>query len=164
MDTFAMLQTLRVLSLGLLMAPIPLTYRLLFIYAIDAIDCNRFWHPIPCKSFEYQMNDKIVDTVTYIAIVGFLMYKYPSAANFLLLGMLLWRMVGIVRLNNTRDAQHLIWHPDLVREFSLVLAAMYDGWINPTPTNFAIVLPVIAIVKWNFEKGLHGGQKYTTPL
>jgi len=164
MDTFAMLQTLRVLSLGLLMAPIPLTYRLLFIYAIDAIDCNRFWHPIPCKSFEYQMNDKIVDTVTYIAVIGYLMYIYPSAANFLLLGMLLWRIVGVVRMNNTRDAQHLIWHPDLVREFSLVLAAMYDGWINPTPKNFAIILPVIAVMKWNFEKALHGGRKYTTPL
>jgi len=159
-----MLQIARVLSLGFLMAPIPLTYRLLFIYALDAIDCNRFWHPIPCKSFDYQMNDKIVDTITYIAIVGFLMYKYPSAANFLLLGMLLWRMVGIVRWNNTRDSKYLVWHLDMVREFSLVLAAMYDGWINPTATNFAIVLPVIAIVKWNFEKDLHGGQKYTTPL
>lgn len=164
MDTFAMLQIVRVLSLGILTAPIPLTYRLLFIYAIDGIDCNRFWHPIPCKSFEYQMNDKIVDTVTYIAVIGYLMYIYPSAANFVLLGMLLWRVVGIVRWNNTRDTKNLVWHLDMVREFSLVLAAMYDGWINPTPTNFAIILPVIAVMKWNFEKALHGGQNYTTPL
>jgi hypothetical protein len=108
------------------------------------------------------MNDTIVDTVTYIAIVGFLMYTYPSAANFLLLGMLLWRIIGIVRWNNTRDSKYLVWHLDMVREFSLVLAAMYDGWIDPTPTNFAIILPVIAVVKWNFEKVLHGGQNYTT--
>jgi hypothetical protein len=160
MDTFAMLQVVRVLGLGFLTIPMPLTYRLLCIYALDSIDCNRFWHPVPCKSFEYQLNDKIVDTISYIAIVGFLMCTYPSAANFLLLGMLLWRMVGIALWNETRDTKHLIWHLDLVREFSLVLAAMHDGWITLSPKNLAIILPVLTVAKWNFEKALHGGRHY----
>ena len=157
----AILQIIRILGIGLLTAPIPLTYRLLLIYILDGIDCNRFWHPIPCKSFDYQINDKIIDTVTYIAIIGFFMYAYPSPANFLLLGMLLWRIIGIIRWYKTRDTKYLVWHLDMVREFSLVLAAMYDGWIEPSPMNFTISLPIIAAMKWNFEKALHGGQHYT---
>jgi len=86
---------------------------------------------------------------------------YPSPANFLLLGMLLWRIIGIIRWNNTRDTTYLVWHLDMVREFSLVLAAMYDGWIEPSPRNFTISLPIIAAMKWNFEKALHGDQHYT---
>lgn len=160
MDAFAMLQFIRVLSLGLLAIPIPLTYRLLLIYTLDIIDCNSLWHPIPCKSFEYQINDKIIDTLIYIVILGFFMYTHPSAINFLLLGLLFWRIIGIIRWNKTRDTKNLIRHFDIVREFSLVLAAMYDGWINPTPINFAIILPIIIIVKWNFEKYLHGGKIY----
>jgi len=152
---FRIAQLLRVLSLFVLIFPIPLTYRLLIIYLLDGIDCSRFWHPVPCNSFKYQWNDKLIDTLSYIVINAFLIWKYPSPLNFMLLGMLLFRIKGIVQWYQTGNSEYLIWHPDIFREFSLVVSAVNDGMIKLSPTMTVSSVFIISILKWMFEIKMH---------
>lgn len=144
---FSMLQIIRIVALSILMLPIPLTIRLLALYVIDIVDCNPLWHPVHCHSFYYQWNDKMVDTITYIVVVAYMFINHSSSANYVLLAMLLYRMLGLYKWKQSRDPMYLVYYPDLVREFSLVVAAASDGWIPKSPRVLITGAIIIALVK-----------------
>lgn len=144
---FSILQTWRVVGLSVLLLPIPLTVRLLAIYFLDLIDCTTLFASIPCDSHLYQWNDKLVDTLIYIVIIAYLCLRAPSQWNYVLVGLFLYRVIGVIRLGSTKDMKSLVYYPDIVREFSLVLAAVYDGWLPSLPLTITTLLVIIAVVK-----------------
>jgi hypothetical protein len=73
----------------------------------------------------------------------------------MLLGMLLFRIKGIVQWYQTGNSEYLIWHPDIFREFSLVVSAVNDGMIKLSPTMTVSSVFIISILKWMFEIKMH---------
>lgn len=151
---FGGLQTIRVLSIIVLLLPIPLTFRLLIIYIIDALDGNLIYSPFNVNTYEYIYNDKLVDTLLYILILSYLAYyhfTYFGFGIFILFGMLLYRMIGVSRYIITRDKTFIIRYPDMFREFSLILALMYDGYIVKNNLNIVLGAIIVAIFKSYYE-------------
>lgn len=154
-------QGLRVVALALLLAPLPLTLRLLGIYALDTLDCAEALglNPLPCNSPEYQWNDKLVDTLTYVVVLAFLAARHPHGGNYLLLGMLLYRAIGVAKYgaDPAHDAAQFVQHPDMFREFSLLLAAVHDGWLPDSAGTVAAGALAVALLKPAYERLHHLG-------
>jgi hypothetical protein len=111
-------QALRIGSLGILTADAaPDVVKLLFLYTVDSIDCL----PGPCEDYEYQEADKTIDFLTYIAILIYLWERLPIWwFRWLLLASLIFRFVGLLRFQKTRDAKTLVRFPDFFRELTIV--------------------------------------------
>ena len=122
-------QALRIGSLGVLTADqAPDVYKLLFLYAVDSIDCL----PGPCNDYEYQEADKTIDFLSYIVILIYMWGRLPEGNpvwfRWLLLGSLVFRFIGLLQFQKTRDAKTLIFFPDFFRELTIV-GLMFPG--NP---------------------------------
>ena len=164
---FTILQLIRIAAVALLFAPIPLTLRLLLLYVADIIDCfviHRIWKPTPdsknvvviapidCAGYDYQSRDKIVDTIVYIVVMAYLWAMHPSPLNYVLLGLLLYRTVGVAQFLRTGDKIYIVRYPDLFREFSLVVALMHDGYFHPRSwITLGAIFLAIAIGKTGVE-------------
>lgn len=168
---FDLMQSLRVAGTVALALPIPLAARLLLLYAMDLLDCDvpkllyavtGGSNPVPCSSFQYQWNDKLVDTLVYVAVLAFLFLRYPHVANVVLLAMLLYRAVGVAKFGATQDPHALVQHPDMFREFSLVVAAVHDGWLPASTPLLAAAALVIAVGKRQFEYLMHVAKNNDT--
>lgn len=154
LNHLSFLQIIRIVGLIIIILPLPLTIRLLFLYVLDNIDCNiriKILYPIPCSSFKYQWNDKLIDILTYIVILCYLFNKFSHPANFVLLGMLLYRVIGIVKFWYNRNSLELVRYPDLFREFSLILALIHDKWLPNKIWLLVISAIIIAIIKTKVE-------------
>lgn len=155
-----LMQAVRLAGIGVLFLPLPLTMRLLILYVIDIIDCNPIMFPFKaCLSDEYQLSDKIVDWVTYLAILIYLLSSHPSQpfANALLCAMLVYRGVGITKYVKNKDPTTFMKYPDIFREFSLLVAMMIDGYIPKTPLSLVISTAVATGVKIVYERIHHSG-------
>jgi hypothetical protein len=109
-------QALRIGSLGVLTSDAPDLYKLLFLYTVDSIDCL----PGPCNDFEYQQADKTIDFLTYIFILLYLWNRFPQLFSLLLLASFVFRFIGLIRFQKSKDAKTLISFPDYFRELTIV--------------------------------------------
>jgi hypothetical protein len=136
-------QALRIGSLGVLTADqVPDVYKLLFLYTfVDSLDCLTG----PCNHYEYQEADKTIDFLTYIVILIYLWGRMPL--RWLLLGSLVFRFIGLLQFQKTRDAKTLIRFPDFFRELTIV-GLVFPG--NP----WAIL--AVFLIKPFVEVYIHG--------
>lgn len=110
-------QAIRIASLTLLSVPnIPDIYKLLGLYFIDSIDCI----PGPCPDFKYQSVDKLIDFFTYVCILVYIWPRTQPWFLWLLVGSLLFRLVGLWFFYKSRDDSVLIKFPDYFRELTIV--------------------------------------------
>lgn len=114
-------QALRIGSLGVLVADeAPDVFKLLFLYAVDSIDCL----PGPCDDYEYQEADKTIDFLTYIVVLIYIWGRLPTQNpwwfRWLLLGTFVFRFIGLLQFQKSRDANTLIRFPDFFRELTIV--------------------------------------------
>lgn len=66
------------------------------------------------QTFEYQRNDKIIDTLSYLPLL--LLIDNPIIPVFLL-----YRMIGVLSLLDNKQGKYLILFPDYMKEFTLYL-------------------------------------------
>ena len=113
--------------------PINNTIKIILIFCTDFLDCwttkliGQFKYRIQffenqwCKEFSYQMADKIVDLLSYLLVIQLLPY------NPLLIGIVIYRLIGVGLFYKTRDSSWLILFPDLFKEvviYNLLFGSM----------------------------------------
>jgi hypothetical protein len=113
--------------------PIENTIKIILLFCADFLDCwttkliGQFKYNIPffdnhwCKEFSYQMTDKLLDIFSYMLVIHLL----PDSS--LLLGLIIYRLLGIGLFYKTRDSGWLILFPDLFKEvviYNLLFGSM----------------------------------------
>ncbi len=163
-DIVYLAQVFRILSLLVLKLKIPLTVRLLILYAADMLDCQpaKFIDKtFDCHTLFYQANDKIIDTIVYMVVILYFMIMFRSnALVYVLVGFLLHRMVGVYKFIQTEGNPRILsQYPDVFREFSLYVAMVYDGYV-PDNNYYHLGAGIFIIIgKILFEKMFHGRYK-----
>lgn len=159
-------QTWRIAALIILALPIPLTFRLLLLYTTDSFDCRvvNIFKVASCKTFFYQMNDKIIDTLTYVVVMAYFFINFKSnPLIYVLFGFLLSRIVGVVKFYQTKgDNAMMVAYPDVFREFSVYLALIYDGFIPDKLRYDVVILIILILAKVQFEKYFHKDEVIAT--
>ena len=91
----------------------------ILLIALDKVDNIIFKSFNECKlytkSFYYQCNDKICDSISYL-----LLYLFFKFDNFLLF-FILYRMIGVILFYYTKNSKWLILFFDFVKEYILYL-------------------------------------------
>lgn len=141
----------RVVSmLAILILPISQNAKILGIFMTDFIDCkvvklmnymNGNSDPKPCKTFNYQMTDKVIDVLTYFIVLT--LFNLPP----IFLYVAIYRLIGIGIFYLERDSSYLTCFPDIFKE--LYLYSHYVGSITP------ISFSTIAFLKCIFEYIFH---------
>jgi hypothetical protein len=110
-------------TMVILILPIDYRIKTIAIFATDFLDCifskiNAFYNQEQnynkiCKSFNYQIVDKVADLITYLII-----YVYLGLNPFYLF-LIILRLIGIILFYSTSNSKWLIICPDVFKEMLL---------------------------------------------
>lgn len=153
-------QMLRLLSLLTLMTNIHFFYKVLFIILADWFDCGLlriFGIVRDCKDPQYQIVDKILDLLSYYVLLSYSFAKKELGdENFVLLGLLLYRTLGVYQFfKSPDDRSSLIRFPDFFREAVLYFSFIKYLNLNVNYYVHVIVLGLIILGKYQLEKVIH---------
>ena len=160
-------QIFRVTTLIILAFPIPLTYRLLLLYLTDLFDCDalKLFSTPNCHTTFYQVNDKIIDILIYIVVMIYFLINYSkNPMNYVLIGFLLHRIIGVYKFIITENNDLMIYFPDVFRELSIYVAMIHDGFVENKLSVHIIVTMIIILAKIQFEKMLHSKKIIHTTI
>jgi len=99
---------------------ISVPYKILLIILIDSLDCNRFLiffnlykNKKFCKTKEYQITDKIVDTICSTIILFYIIQNKLLDDNELcvIIGLYLYRLIGVIYFIRTGNRKFLFYLP-----------------------------------------------------
>ena len=138
----------------LALLPINIKLKCLLIFFTDWLDClpskltqyirtKNFNESLGiCRSYNYQIIDKIIDLFSYYII--FMLLDLPFTSMYFIL--LFLRSIGVILFTKTSHSKYLVMFPDLFREVLIV------SWTLGTSNPIIIATIVIKII---FEYLLH---------
>lgn len=132
----------------------PVTMAIILLI-LDFIDCDlrhMMFHSIGTKNiqctrnFVYQTSDKVVDLLQYTVAIWLLCMFSDMNSNviYILLGLLVWRVIGVCKFILTRDVTHLVLFFDAIKEI-MFLYGFYNG------SYFKELVVLVCIGKIGFE-------------
>ena len=104
------------------------------------------------KTFDYQISDKILDSVSYI----FLLFILPE--NNILKFFILFRLLGVIMFYFTKNSQWLIFFFDFIKEYLVYLFIFGDNHV---------ILFLFVLIKILFEfycHTFHNKNNYKTTI
>lgn len=132
---------------------LPLLVALLFIF--DAVDCGRLSpFDADCKSYDYQIKDKIVDMFAYILFFTLFKNLFDDFTKKILFVFILYRVIGVIGFVLTKNTFYLKIFPDFVN--STLIAYIIYQYFNLERSTYYILIVVGMIFKIFFEQYLHG--------
>jgi len=147
-------QIIRILILGVLPLPMPLTLKLIILYSVDKLDCGsiNFTLDKRCHSIENQKKNIILNTITHGIIMTYFFMNYNEPLMYFLLGAYIYRTIGVYEYIKSDNRQMMARYLDIFRELSIHFALQYDGYIHyDLKTNILIII-LIAYLKSEYEK------------
>lgn len=104
-----------------------------------------------CKTYDYQIHDKINDLFTEIVLYNLFFDKINKIKymNTILPVSLIWRGIGIIKYTKNKDRNIYVKHPDLFRELFI-----YAFLIKFNEPNVNIII-IIILFKIIFENYWH---------
>lgn len=143
---------------GVLFLDLPLTTKLLIIYASDSADCagvKFFGDEMNCSTKEYQISDKQIDLASYLCVFAYIWCYYTSSYRYILFLALLIRALGVALFSNNPKKEYLRHFPDFFRELSVYFALMEDGFISSSSRQNVLVTSGVVVAKTIFERYWH---------
>jgi hypothetical protein len=128
-------------------------------FILDTLDCTIFKfykllysgvNNVNCsdQNIKYQINDKIIDLVTYFAIV-LLFHKQLNKYNVLLWILLIWRTIGVVLFTKTQNKKYLKLFFD---GLNAILIVIYLASVFPyVNNNLKLFVGLGLLTKFIFE-------------
>ena len=149
--------------------PQSLLFVTLLPFILDAVDCTRVgkWTSLSftdgedCKSKAYQSQDKVVDTLSYAALVLILRKQYTPVELYYLALFILWRGIGVYKFYSDGDSRHLIRHFDAVNSTMIAVYTLSLLYGDKRP--LYLVIPSIlagAYAKHQYEIWHHHNVVY----
>lgn len=96
----------------------------------------------------YNLIDKILDNLWYIAITAFMFY---TPLRYIFLGLLLYRLIALPLVHITKNESLYILFPNIL-EWWFYFYLIYPA-LAATPTAFLISLSISMVVEWNTHIG-----------
>lgn len=126
-------------------------------FVLDTFDCGLwtllFQPKYNCKTFNYQVNDKLYDLLTYAVVIFMLSKYYSTKIMLILVGAFLWRSIGVIKFANTRDVSLLIQHFDGINS-TMVIAYMIT--VSNFVENYEDLFIILGFIfKRIFESYMH---------
>lgn len=121
------------------------------LLVLDSIDCGLYkiiiTNSYDCKTHSYQKYDKIVDLASYIVFLVYFKNQFDSVTMNILIGLLVWRAIGVVKFYYTNQNKHLHNYMDAFKEIALLAVLM---------PNYNIVhVCIVVFLKQLYEKYHH---------
>lgn len=133
--------------------------KIILIMILDGLDCvwgKIYNHEKFCQTKEYQIIDKIVDTISYSMLLYYVIKNklLHYTELYLLIGLFTYRLIGIVTFLSTLNRNFLVYFPNSFIETILLLFLGYHG------IHKAIITTCIFIFKIIVEHSMHYNKKY----
>ena len=134
--------------------------KIVLVMLLDGLDCvekKMYNHVNFCPhTKEYQIIDKIVDTICYSMLLYYVVKNklLHHTELYLLIGLFIYRLVGIVTFLSTLNRNFLVYFPNFFIETALLLFLGYHG------IHKAIITVCIFIFKIIVEHAFHYNKKY----
>jgi hypothetical protein len=120
----------------------------------------KMYAPYICsdQNVEYQIADKIMDIITYIAIILLFGKQLGGHNNSVLLwGLVVWRIIGVIQFTRTQDKKYLkIFFDGINAAFIVIYASTIIPYVND---HFTICMVVGLLCKIVFEM-IHHKSKF----
>ena len=84
--------------------------------------------------------------------------------NYVLIGFLLHRIIGVYKFTMTENNDLMIYFPDIFRELSIYVAMIHDGFVENKLSVHIIVTMIIILAKIQFEKMWHSQKIIHTTI
>ena len=129
---------------------------------LDSLDCivpqkmKIYNHAKFCQTKEYQMIDKVVDTICYSILLYYVVKNklLHHTELYLLMGLFVYRLVGVSIFLSTTNRNFLVYFPNFFIETVLLLFLGFRG------INKVIMSIGIFIFRLIVEHKLHYNKKY----
>lgn len=131
---------------------LPLLISILFLS--DALDCSLSPFQINCKTYDYQLGDKITDLIIYFVFLSMFGNLFNTSIRRMLMEFLIFRLIGVILYGYTNETKYIKAFPDFINSTLIALAiSQYTGW------NYYTVIIAGMFIKVGFEQ-IHHHREY----
>jgi len=132
-DSVYAASSMRILPLLVLFIDIPFIYKLIPILLFDKVDCimsgiinleNKDLKDVNCQSQEYQLTDKIMDTITYTVLLIYTSTKEYRWFTPMIIVLFVFRMIGVLFYLKNDDRRMLVYFPNFFLPTMIVFYLM----------------------------------------
>ena len=122
---------------------------LIVVVALDALDCdvplrvlNLYDDPHFCKTLEYQVTDKLVDSITYTIMVRWVREQniIPKHQYNIVSMLLVYRLIGVLVMFVTRQPRVLCYFPNLFEVVLLVFISSHEFKLSHSVQTVLLVI------------------------
>lgn len=161
-DSVYAASSMRILPMLVLFIDIPFIYKLIPILLFDKVDCmmsgiinleNKDLKDINCQSQEYQLTDKIMDTITYTVLLIYTSTKEYRWFTPMLIVLFVFRMIGVLFYLKNGDRRMLVYFPNFFLPTMIVFYLM--DYLDVSKMYYYLSLIPIFIYKIYNEYNYH---------
>ena len=142
---------------------IPSYLKVILFWFIDLIDCdiprllNLYKNKKFCDTTEYQITDKITDSLCYIMLLNYIFQNnlLNKKEINVIFWLLLYRLIGVLIFLKKKNRQILFYFPNFFLEITLALLFIKESNIKNLTNYKTIIIGIVLILKIIQEYILH---------